>query len=114
MHQHKCIVVGTLAVTCGSRVPILNDGLLVVVVHIRHRMDINRYRTRSVTGEPLPYAGNQFYRMLTAKTCAARLLPVDRVPRSTRDDASDAVVAHSLSAGNREALAIGDMMEIQS
>ena len=40
--KQQNIVIGTVAITRGSRVPILNDGLLVVVVQIGHRMDINR------------------------------------------------------------------------
>lgn len=110
MQKHKCIVIGTVTVTCGSCVPTLNDGLLVVVVHIGHRMDINRYRIRSLTGEPLPYVGNQFYRLLTAKISAARLLPVDDAPHEPLTVRNQAMIQRALRVGGHEMLAIGDMM----
>lgn len=105
MQQHKRIVIGTVAVTRGSRVPILNDGLLVVVVQVGHRMDINRYRIQLVTGQPLPRVGNQFYKQRTAKISAARLLPVDDAPHEPPSAGTQAMIDRALRAGGREMLA---------
>ena len=114
MHPHKGIVVGTVAVTRGSRVPLLNDGLLVVVVEIGHRMDINRYRIRLVTGQPLPCVGNQFYSKFSAKTSAARLLPVGGVPHCVLTAGNEELISRSLKVGGNEALAIGSMTEMRT
>jgi hypothetical protein len=110
MKQQQKIVVGTVAITRGSRVPILNDGLLVVVVQIGHRMDINRYRIQSVTGQPLPRVGNQFYKQRTAKISAARLLPVYDAPHEPLSTGTKAMIDRALRAGGRETLASGTMM----
>lgn len=113
MHQHKGIVVGTVAVTRGSRVPVLNDGLLVVVVDIGHRMDFNRYRIRLVTGQPLPCVGNHFYNRLSAKISAARLLPIDDFPHAPLTAAKQELISRSLRAGGRETLARDSMTEMR-
>lgn len=107
--KQQQIVVGTVAITRGSRVPILNDGLLVVVAKVGHRMDINRYRIQSVTGQPLPRVGNQFYKQRTAKISAARLLPADDGPHEPPGASTKAMIDRALRAG-RDTLASGTMM----
>ena len=73
----KEIKVGTVAITCGSRVPKLNDGLLVVVTFVGHRMDPNRYTIRRVDGQTMPLVGTDLHKVKTAKISGARLIPID-------------------------------------
>jgi hypothetical protein len=73
----KEIKVGTVAITCGSNWPLLNDGLLVVVTAVGHRMDPSRYTIKRVDGQLLPLVGGEFYKAMTAKISGARLIPVD-------------------------------------
>ena len=110
MQQKQEIVIGTVAMTRGSRVPILNDGLLVVVVQVGHRMDINRHRIQLITGQPLPCVGGKFYKQRIAKISAARLLPVDDAPHEPLTVRNQAMIQRALRVGGHEMLAIGDMM----
>ena len=105
--KQKQIMVGTVAITCGSRVPILNNGLLVVVVQVGHRLDINRFRIRLVTGEPLPKVGDQFYKKRSAKISAARLILVDDAPHGPLDATVLAMIDRAWRAGGQETLASG-------
>ncbi|MCW5587262.1 MAG: hypothetical protein KIS75_14105 [Chromatiales bacterium] len=109
--KQKKIVVGTVAITRGSRVPILNNGLLVVVVHVGHRMDINRYRIRLLTGAPFPQVDDLFYKMLTAKISAARLLPIDDTPHEQPSVATLTMIERARRAGGHEVLANSAMAE---
>ena len=108
--KQQQIVVGTVAITRGSRVPILNDGLLVVVVQIGHRMDINRYRIQSVTGQPLPRVGKDFFKQRTAKISAARLLPVDDAPHEPPGVGILTLIRRAHKAAGRDTLASATMM----
>lgn len=73
----KEIKAGTVAITCGSRVPKLNDGLLVVVTFVGHRMNPNRYTIRRVDGQPMPLVGTEYHKVKSCKISGARLIPVD-------------------------------------
>lgn len=71
------INVGTIAITRGSKVPLINDGVLVVVVAVGHRMNPNRYTIRRVDGQFLGLVSGAFYKHSTALISAARLIPTD-------------------------------------
>jgi hypothetical protein len=110
MMQQQQIVVGTVAITRGSRVPILNDGLLVVVVQVGHRMDINRYLIRLITGQAFPCVGRDFYKHRTAKISAARLQAVDDEPNEPPSSGNLAKIRRAHKADGRELLANATMM----
>lgn len=75
------IDVGTLCITCGSKLP-PNNGLLVVVTEIDPAMAPDIYRIRQVTGErfyatTLPNGLRKWQTAGEAWTRRSRLRPVD-------------------------------------
>ena len=97
---HQQIGVGTVAITRGSRAPILNDGLLVVVTNVGHFMNPNRYSIQQVTGEPFPLVGNDFYKHRRARITGTRLVPIEGVDP---DECLDAVATTNVGGHARPA-----------
>jgi hypothetical protein len=91
--RYRPIGIGTICITRGSKVPIVNDGLLVVVTAIRpasqgglrapYPLQIQR-----VDGQPLGLVGKEWFKHQKAWIQGWRLIPID--PDGTNDSITTA------------------------
>jgi hypothetical protein len=95
--KRTTIKVGTVAFTRGSRVPVVNDNLLVVVAAILGPDSApNRFLIRRVDGMAFGMVSGRWYTDINARVSADRLVPVD--PDAPSATSSTSVGAKEVAA----------------